>query len=274
MDIGHILQPANNGFQRNVPRIPFNQTSFYRGLDVSRLYTRFEQRKTISNILQSTQSGNDLISNRSDLYLARGHLAAKTDFVFGSHQLSIFYYMNAAPQWQTFNNGNWRILEDNIRKFIDRKNVNTEVFTGTHGVVQYRDVNGIRRSIYLSHGHDANGRRIPVPMIYFKVVIVAEPNQGIVFVGVNNPYAKLEEIKQEYILCADVSDQVKYIPWARHNITLGYSYACAIHEFTKRVTTLPTIPNAVNLKLFVWDISLLFIWTNLMYFGLCKAVDF
>lgn len=247
----HYLRPANNGHQSRVPRIRFIQGSFYEGLNVNQLYTFNVQRRTISTILESTELGNNLVTNNSEFFLARGHLAAKSDFVFGSHQLGTFHYINAAPQWQIFNNGNWRTLEENIKKFIDRKNVYTEVFTGTHGVVQFKNINGVWRDIFLSHGHDATGLRLPVPKIYFKVVIVAELKQGIVFVGVNNPYATLAEIKAEYILCPDISDQVKYIPWIRHNITLGYSYACTIHEFTKRVTTLPTIPNAADLKLFL-----------------------
>ena len=47
----------------------------------------------------------------STQFLARGHLAAKSDFVFATAQRATFFFTNAAPQWQPFNAGNWNFLE-------------------------------------------------------------------------------------------------------------------------------------------------------------------
>lgn len=47
----------------------------------------------------------------STQFLARGHLAAKTDFIYATGQRASFYFINAAPQWQPFNAGNWNRLE-------------------------------------------------------------------------------------------------------------------------------------------------------------------
>lgn len=64
------------------------------------------QRRTIGRILGSDKLASDIISNTTELYLARGHLTAKADYVFAALQMTTFYYINVAPQWQSFNNGN------------------------------------------------------------------------------------------------------------------------------------------------------------------------
>lgn len=82
------------------------------GLDVDDLYSREIQRKTCSTILQSKPLCICLIPDKGDFFLSRGHLAARSDFIYYSHQRATFYFLNAAPQWQTFNGGNWAILEE------------------------------------------------------------------------------------------------------------------------------------------------------------------
>lgn len=101
----HQLKANNARHQRSVPRILFIQDGFYPGLKVDALYSKYVQRKTFGRILGSDKLAEKYLSNTTDLYLARGHLAAKADFVFGAHQLGTMYYVNAAPQWQSFNNG-------------------------------------------------------------------------------------------------------------------------------------------------------------------------
>lgn len=121
------------------------------------------------------------------------------------------------------------------------------MFTGTHGVLRLRDVRGEPREIFLSI--DENGARVPVPQIYYKIAIETTSRRGIVFIGVNNPFATLEDVKRDFIFCEDVGDQVKYIPWDRHNTTAGYSYACAVQDFARRIPELPPLPTVTNLLL-------------------------
>lgn len=242
----HQLKPNNAYHQRNVERIFFIKGNFYPGLNPGSLYSKFIQRKTIGRILGSDKLASEIISNTTELYLARGHLAAKADYVFAAQQLATFYYINAAPQWQSFNNGNWLKVEIGIKKFIAKRNIDTDVYTGTYGICTLPDINNKTRPIFLAMDWRSGANRIPVPRLYYKVIIAESIDAGIVLVGVNNPYVSIESIEQ-YVLCPDISDKVNYIEWDRKNITAGYSYACRVEDFTKIVTSLPQLPNVTNL---------------------------
>lgn len=186
------------------------------------------------------------------MFLSRGHLAARTDFIYGIHQQASFYFLNAAPQWQTFNGGNWNILEEKLKSYIDRKNLNVEIYTGTYGVLQYKDVDGVSRQIFLSSkGDSPKEQKIPVPKIYYKVVIDRNQRTGIAFIGVNDPYASEEEIQKNYIYCDNIIDKVSYIPW-KDNIRMGKMYACEIKEFSKYVKVLPKLPPIDHILLWFW----------------------
>lgn len=245
--VHYFQNPENQGFQRAFPRIPFIQGEFYEGLAVNNLYTRNVQRRTIANILGSPKLSADLIAAQGDLFLSRGHLAARSDFIYGVHQQASFYFLNAAPQWQTFNGGNWATLEDHLKRYIDRKNINAEIYTGTYGILTYNDTRGATREIFLASDRRTNDNRIPVPKAFYKVVLVPETRSGIVFIGINNPYISIEEIKRDYSYCENVMDKVNYIPWNRRNLRQGYLYACSVNEFAKFVGHLPNIAHIDHL---------------------------
>lgn len=83
----------------------FSAGGFFPGVDINNLYTQVQQRQRIAQL-----TGIDTYVT-STQFLARGHLAAKSDFVFATGQRASFYFINAAPQWQPFNAGNWMWLE-------------------------------------------------------------------------------------------------------------------------------------------------------------------
>jgi len=75
-------------------------------------------------------------------YFARGHMAPDADFIYDVEQVfhinywgqtqkisieilltvqgATYYFMNVLPQYQSFNNGNWKSLEIAFRKYADR----------------------------------------------------------------------------------------------------------------------------------------------------------
>jgi hypothetical protein len=84
----YYFTPASGGYQSGFPRPSFMTGSFFNKKDVDKLYTRVTQRETIAGILGSYDLASKYIEDTSDVYLARGHLAAKVDFVYGSQVCS------------------------------------------------------------------------------------------------------------------------------------------------------------------------------------------
>lgn len=234
----HFLQtPANAGFQRSFPRPSFVTGDYFGRRNIDKQYTQVSQKQTIGRILGESRI-NEIFDNPNDIYLARGHLAAKADYIFGSQQRGTFYFINVAPQWQKFNGGNWENVESSVRAFVSNRNIYSEIYTGTWGVLQMRDVNGVYKPLYLDFDIYNNGL-IPIPALYYKVVIDLYTRKGIVLIGVNNPHATPEEIANVYTICQDYSHLINWINWDRTNVKRGYSYACDVNDFIRTVNHLP-----------------------------------
>ncbi|KAI8041756.1 uncharacterized protein LOC128257934 [Drosophila gunungcola] len=234
--VHHVLYPGSAQYQRSVSRPTFIPGDFYNGKDVNKLYTQVQQNITVTEILGMDASPYFNIS--ANVYLARGHLAAKTDYVFGAAQQATFFFVNVAPQWQTFNGGNWERVEDSVRNFVADENITADCYTGTWGVSNLPDVDGIEKELYLAFDENNNGL-IPVPKLYFRVVIDRISRKGIVLIGVNNPHADLGQIEKEYIICNDIGHQLSWVSWTKEDLKKGYSYACTVEDFTSVVKDLP-----------------------------------
>ena len=113
---------------------------------------------------------------------AQGHLSPDAGFIYNVEQDATYYFLNVAPQFQSFNNGNWKSLEINTRDLATKyykpdKNCSNQmsyfqslgrdisVYSGTHGVLEFPDVNNNRQQIYLY-----NKEYIPAPLYYWKVI--------------------------------------------------------------------------------------------------------
>lgn len=233
--VHHILTPGSAQYQRSVSRPSFITGDFYGGKNVNGKYTQVQQNITISQILDMDASPYFNIS--ANVYLARGHLSAKTDFVFGAAQQASFFFVNVAPQWQTFNAGNWERIEDSVRKFVADENITVDCYTGTWGVLTLPDARGVQQPLYLDFDNNNNGL-IPVPKLYYRVVIDRNTRKGIVLLGVNNPHASLKQIEEEYLICSDIGNKINWISWNKTDLKKGYSYACTVEEFTAVVKDL------------------------------------
>lgn len=104
-------------------------------------------------------------------------------------------------------------------------------------MLNFRDIEGIPTEIYL----DFENKKIPVPKIFYKILIEPLSRSGIVLIGVNNPHLTLHEIQRDYVICNDISDKVKYIKWRARDIRRGFMYACDVNDFLKTVPHLPDI---------------------------------
>ncbi|ALC44359.1 CG14118, partial [Drosophila busckii] len=234
--VHHVLYPGSAHYQHSVSRPSFITGGMYGDKDVNEKYKQKTQNITVSEILGMDASPYFDISK--NVYLARGHLSAKTDFVFGAAQQATFFFVNVAPQWQTFNAGNWERIEDSVRKFVATENITVDCYTGTWGVSRLPDFEGTPRELYLDFDENNNGL-IPVPMLYFRVIIARETREGIVLIGVNNPHASLADIQKDYIICEDIGEELSWISWQKTDLLKGYSYACTVEDFTQVVKDLP-----------------------------------
>ena len=57
---------------------------------------------------------------------------AYSDFVYNTQQQATMVFINANPQWQTFNGQNWNYLEQDVRAFVGRVNQDLIVYTGSY----------------------------------------------------------------------------------------------------------------------------------------------
>ncbi|XP_011186396.1 uncharacterized protein LOC105214586 [Zeugodacus cucurbitae] len=236
--VHHDLNPGSNYYQTGVERLTFQTGGFFGGKNVDKLYTQVTQKETINNHLGG--DANKYFDNNKNIYLARGHMAAKADFDYGTEQRATFLFINAAPQWQVFNAGNWARIEDGVRAKVSKSKWYVDCYTGVYGVATLPNNRGVETPLYLSYDGNNNGQ-IPVPKLYFRVVIERSSKKGIVFIGVNNPHLSMDDIKRNYVICDDVADRVNYINWKRTDITAGYSYACEVSDFRRKVTHLPNL---------------------------------
>lgn len=86
----------------------FSAGGFFPGVSVNTMYTQAQQKTTLASLVGTELAGKYITNSQ---HMARGHLAAKTDFIFATGQRATFFFINAAPQWQPFNAGNWNSLE-------------------------------------------------------------------------------------------------------------------------------------------------------------------
>lgn len=107
----------HSGRQHPVPRPRFTDKVLYT-FNVDAAYYYYNQRSWMRFLLGSFEWADQFIRNDRQHFLSRGHLTPKADFVYGFEQAATFHFINAAPQWQIFNGGNWVKLEMAIRELI------------------------------------------------------------------------------------------------------------------------------------------------------------
>lgn len=130
-----------------------------------------------------------------------------------------------------------RAVEDGSRRLAADRNITLDVYSGTHGVIELRNVKGKSQEIYL----DMVNKQIPVPKLFYKILINAKANSGIALVCANNVHIKINEIQRNYIICKDISEEIKYIKWKKKEIRRGYCYACGVNDFLAKVPHLNDI---------------------------------
>lgn len=230
------LSDKIGNIQTGYPR-PRNWLSgdFYENYDMNYLYKITTQLKTITELVGSAKLANKYLNFNKNRFMARGHMTAKADFIYGNVQRSTFWYLNAAPQWQSFNNGNWKALENDVRQLAEKRSLNLVVYTGIYGQMTLPDINGNQTPVFLFV--DGRQRGLAVPRFYWKIIYDPIEKIGTAFVGLNDPY--INEIHDHLYICNDISDKIYWLTWKPANITRGVSYACTIDDLRKVVKSIP-----------------------------------
>ena len=90
------------------------------------------QQAEVSDYMQEIQFKKNSKWSSGKFYCARGHLTPNADFAVKEERDVTQILTNAAPQWQAFNNGNWKAVETAVRKYAeDNEAVDVFVVTGT-----------------------------------------------------------------------------------------------------------------------------------------------
>jgi hypothetical protein len=234
--IRFIIMQGVDSRQRNVPRQNyFKKGGFFKGLTppIESVYNcRSGQYSIFANLLGSEDLARRYIdcSSRGGESLEKGHLAAYADFVYYPQQKATLYYIDTMPQWQSFNDGNWKILEERIRKYAKVQNTNLVVYAGSHKVARLRDKNNKEHPIFLTKDLN-NNLAIPVPEQMYRVVYDQDMRRSIVFLGINS-IDKNPNISKRMI-CQDVCEQTMsfFTGWNRMNASKGYVYCCTLNDF-------------------------------------------
>jgi len=217
-------------------RVSFKEDKLFPKFSVNEAYKHRNQKKLFAKLLPTTQIDERFNDRR---YLVRGHLAPKTDFIFGSQQAATFHYANAGPQWNKFNSGNWNKLEMAVRQLAIRKLRKLTIYTGTYGTYE---MDGTK--MYLAR--DASGElTMPVPLVFWKVVYDENNDEAVAFIGLNDPDGDPAD-NAAMRMCPDLCSKISWATF-KQNPEIGLMYCCTVQEFSKTITVLPSFPKHVRL---------------------------
>lgn len=196
-------------------------------------YTKTAQIKHFKKVLGSGQS-----YFTSTSYLARGHLTPDADFIFPSAQFATYFYVNACPQFQSVNGGNWLRVESLVRHLAQHYNTDLLVATGSFEQLQLPDHNGQLSNLFLSTD---NG--IIVPKWLWKVVKNQNINAAIVLITLNNPFSSIENVEE---FCENICAKAFLNSKHFRTMSKGYTFCCEIGDFQRTVKSVPNDLMAPN----------------------------
>ncbi|KAG5888061.1 hypothetical protein JTB14_010037 [Gonioctena quinquepunctata] len=219
------------------PSPGWTEDNFYNLADsLNILYETIKQRPTINRQLGLPDTDKKYIKT-GQYVLVKGHLAARTDFIYNAQQQATFHYVNSVPQWQIFNAGNWLALERSLRSYASNKMVDLTVYTGTYGTSTLpHESTGqdIPLYFYINAGNPT--KAMPVPELFWKIVYDPLHQAGVAVLGFNNAY---KIINANSIICTDIGDQLTWLTFNRKNNKYGYVYACTIDDLRRVIPQIP-----------------------------------
>ncbi|KAJ8921977.1 hypothetical protein NQ315_008614 [Exocentrus adspersus] len=217
----------------------WSEGDFYNlGVRVNNIYPIATHRVTINRQVGLPDEDFKYVQASGHYYLAKGHLTARTDFMYNAQQMQTFHYINSAPQWQTFNGYNWYYFERNLRVYAANNFVDLEVYTGTYGISTLpHAATGQEVELYL-YVDDNGNRAMPIPELFWKVAYDPVNKAGIAVLGLNNPY---QVNVSRSVLCDDIADELTWITFDRSIVERGYMYACSVDDLRRFIPAIPQL---------------------------------
>eukprot|EP00090_Calanus_glacialis_P045179 TRINITY_DN8232_c0_g1_i1.p1 TRINITY_DN8232_c0_g1~~TRINITY_DN8232_c0_g1_i1.p1 ORF type:complete len:472 (-),score=119.75 TRINITY_DN8232_c0_g1_i1:256-1671(-) len=211
---------------------------------MNQYYSKKSQLSQVKKILGTNNKMGDFqlieTSRSGTHYFAKGHLSPDAAFVYNVMQDATYYFMNVAPQFQSFNNGNWKALEYNTRDLGTKLDRDLQVMTGTHGLLTYPDSNNNLTPIYLY-----NNTYVPAPKYYWKVVQDPMTNTAVAFIGSNDPHVTSAPLE----LCPNRCAEMPWVDWNLSDLDSGYMYCCSVEDAVKAIPAIPAMQSAGLLTL-------------------------
>jgi DNA/RNA endonuclease G (NUC1) len=162
------------------------------------------------------RNGHIDIYGRNFIY-AKGHLFPNADGIFRTHRAATYTYFNAVPQWQSINNGNWKLIENNIRTYASAASSFVKIRTGGYG------------DKLIAGRLNLSPTGPPIPKWIYKIVHISE-NEYYVFNIFNSITLKMTNdhwCRGYNNICA--LDNEKWYLKDHANFEKGQVYCCKIH---------------------------------------------
>lgn len=229
----HVIHGANIEAKDIVEGRPcFKDMGFF-SVPMFPVYSQISQLNLMIHLFGDAHLAHQIIDPRRQLYFAKGHMSPDADFVIQANQGATYYYINAVPQWQAINNGNWKALEFATRKLAKTKGRDLRVYSGGWGVLKLYN-----KEIFL--GLTENKTVVPAPAVTWKVVHDELQNCAAAIVIVNNPFLTAPPTP----LC---QDRCSSLPWIStvnvKDLQHGYTYCCSVADLRAAVPHVPDLGN-------------------------------
>jgi len=177
----HVIQPSIEfkDIRKSRPGFKVDTFRLYRFFGraststLNKVYTKRNQRKSIKKQLGTFfAEGQEVISldPSSNNYLAKGHLTPDASMVYDFEQKATYYFINVAPQFQAFNNGNWKYLEHKARKLAELTGQKMTVYQGTQDILAYEDTSSQEQELYIEYTRKKKTTSVPIPLFFWKVI--------------------------------------------------------------------------------------------------------
>lgn len=223
----HTLVSAIAGKRPGGERAEFRTGQLYGVVSPRRQYDL--QNSTLSQLLGEPWNRNDS--------LTRGHLASRGSFVFWPQKRATFFYVNAAPQWQSINAGAWAAVERSARNLAAVRGVDMMVVTGVSGVASLNDASGIPTPLYLYV--KGPNRKMPVPAVFWKVLYDPRSGEAAAIVVKNAPYQWSPLHTSELRVCQGSCASLRWLQLPRNFKSLVS--CCSVDALRRRINDAPVL---------------------------------